>query len=46
MEHFIINNMAQEIFNPDKWDLIREAIIVAVGFVIRFFELRKRKNEL
>jgi hypothetical protein len=35
--------MAQEILNPDKWDLIREAIIVSVGFIIRWFELRRRR---
>jgi len=35
--------MAHEILNPDKWDLIREAIMVGVGFLIRWFELRRRR---
>lgn len=34
-----------QIFNPDKADLIREAIIVITGFVIRWLELRKLKKK-
>lgn len=34
----------EKILQPDQWDLIREAAIVVVGFVIRFFELRRRKK--
>jgi hypothetical protein len=33
----------KEILNPDTADLIREAIIVSVGFIIRWFELRRRR---
>jgi hypothetical protein len=35
----------QNLFNPDKADLIREAIIVITGFVIRWLELRKLKKQ-
>lgn len=31
----------EKILQPDQWDLIREAAIVLVGFIIRFFEKRK-----
>lgn len=34
----------EKILQPDQWDLIREAAIVVVGFIIRFFELRKKRN--
>ncbi len=34
----------EKILQPDQWDLIRETAIIVVGFVIRFFELRKRKK--
>lgn len=34
----------EKILQPDQWDLIREAAIVVVGFVIRFFELRKKRK--
>ena len=33
-----------EFLNPDKADLIREAIIVFIGFIMRFIELRKIKK--
>ena len=36
--------MTNEILNPDKADLIRETIIVIVGLVFRFFELRKKRR--
>jgi hypothetical protein len=35
----------ENFFNPDKADLIREAIIVITGFVIRWLELRKLKKQ-
>jgi hypothetical protein len=35
----------ENLFNPDKADLIREAIIVITGFVIRWLELRKLKKQ-
>lgn len=35
---------AHNLLNPDKWDLIRESIIVVTGLIIRFFELRRRKK--
>jgi hypothetical protein len=31
----------KEIFNPDHYDLIRDAIIVIFGLFVRFFERRK-----
>lgn len=34
----------EKILQPDQWDLIREAAIVVVGFIIRFFELRKKRK--
>jgi hypothetical protein len=37
--------MSKEILNPDTADLIRETLIVIVGLVVRFFELRNRKNK-
>lgn len=33
-----------EILNPSKFDLIREAIIIFAGLIIRYFEKRKLKN--
>lgn len=35
----------EKILQPDQWDLIREAAIVLVGFIIRFLEKRKMKKE-
>lgn len=35
----------QELINPSTADLIRETIIVVFGLVIRFFELKKRKEK-
>jgi hypothetical protein len=35
----------QNLFNPDKADLIREAIIVISGIIIRWLELRKLKKQ-
>jgi len=37
--------MNKEILNPDTADLIRETLIIIFGLVVRFFELRKRKNK-
>lgn len=35
----------QNLFNPEKADLIREAIIVISGIIIRWLELRKLKKQ-
>jgi hypothetical protein len=35
----------QNLFNPDKADLIREAIIVISGLIMRWLELRKLKKQ-
>jgi hypothetical protein len=35
----------QEIFNPDKHDLIRETIMVIFGLIARWIELRKYKRK-
>jgi hypothetical protein len=35
----------QELFNPDKHDLIRETIIVLFGLIARWIELRKLKKK-
>ena len=35
----------EKILQPDQWDIIREAAIVLVGFIIRFLEKRKMKKE-
>ena len=35
----------QEILNPDKYDLIRETIIVLIGLLSRWFTLRKIKKQ-
>lgn len=34
----------EKILQPDQWDIIREAAIVLVGFIIRFLEKRKIKK--
>lgn len=34
-----------ELFNPDKHDLIRETIIVLIGLITRWIELRKLKKK-
>ena len=35
----------QELINPDKYDLIRETIIVLIGLLSRWFTLRKIKKQ-
>lgn len=35
----------QELFNPDKHDLIRETIIVIFGLIARWIELHKLKKK-
>lgn len=35
----------QNLFDPDKSDLIREAIIVISGLIMRWLELRKIKKQ-
>ena len=35
----------QELINPDKFDLIRETIIVLIGLLSRWFTLRKIKKQ-
>jgi hypothetical protein len=35
----------QDIFNPDKHDLIRESIMVIFGLIARWIELRKYKGK-
>jgi hypothetical protein len=35
----------QELFNPDKHDLIRETIMVIFGLIARWIELRKYKRK-
>lgn len=35
----------QEIINADKYDLIRETIIVLIGLISRWITLRKIKNQ-
>jgi hypothetical protein len=35
----------QQIFNPDKHDLIRETIIIIFGLIARWIELRKFKRK-
>lgn len=34
----------EEIFSPSKFDLIREALIIFAGLIVRYFEKRKLKN--
>jgi hypothetical protein len=34
-----------EFIQPDKFDLIRETLIVIIGFIIRYFEKKKLKND-
>lgn len=34
-----------EFIQPDKFDLIRETLIVLIGFIIRYFEKKKLKND-
>lgn len=35
----------QDIFNPDKHDLIRETIMVIFGLIARWIELKKYKRK-
>lgn len=35
----------EQLFNPDKHDLIRETIIVLFGLIARWIELRKLKKK-
>ena len=35
----------QELINPDKFDLIRETIIVLIGLLSRWVTLRKIKKQ-
>ena len=35
----------QELINPDKYDLIRETIIVLIGLISRWVPLRKIKKQ-
>jgi hypothetical protein len=35
----------QELFNPDKHDLIRETIMILFGLIARWIELRKYKRK-
>lgn len=35
----------QELINPDKYDLIRETIIVLIGLLSRWITLRKIKKQ-
>ena len=36
--------IVHEVFEPNKADLIRETFLVIFGLFIRWFELRKKKN--
>lgn len=35
----------ENLFNPDKHDLIRETIMVIIGLIARWIELRKYKRK-